>query len=46
MVYYTPEVNGHHQASVMIQDKPIMDSPFTILVVNRREYKEVRLNLN
>ena len=41
IVFYTPEVNGHHRAVVTIQDKPIMDSPFTILVVNRREYQEV-----
>ncbi|EDO34308.1 predicted protein [Nematostella vectensis] len=41
MVYYIPEVNGRHLAHVMISDKAIMDSPFTILVVNRREYKEV-----
>lgn len=40
-VTYMPEVNGKHEVSVAIQDKPIMGSPFTVLVVNRREYADV-----
>ena len=38
---YTPEQNGRHEVSVTIQDKPIKDSPFDVLVINRREYNEV-----
>ena len=44
-MYYTPEMNGKHQVSVSIQAKPIKDSPFTVLVINRREYKEVGSSL-
>lgn len=40
-VSFTPEMNGKHRISVTIQDKPIKDSPFTVLVINRREYNEV-----
>lgn len=40
-VSFTPELNGKHLISVSIQDKPIKDSPFTALVINRREYNEV-----
>ena len=41
LVSYTPELNGRHDISVTIQDKPIKDSPFNVLVINRREYNEV-----
>ena len=41
LVCYTPELNGRHDISVTIQDKPIKDSPFNVLVINRREYNEV-----
>lgn len=40
-VSFTPEMNGKHHISVSIQDKQIKDSPFTVLVINRREYNEV-----
>ena len=45
LVSYTPELNGKHDIYVTIQDKPIKDSPFNVLVINRREYNEVGLTL-
>lgn len=45
IVSYMPEVNGKHEVSVAIQDKPIMGSPFTVVVINRREYSDVGATL-
>ncbi|CAB4021762.1 E3 ubiquitin- ligase TRIM71-like, partial [Paramuricea clavata] len=41
LVSYTPELNGKHEISVTIQDKPIKDSPCNVLVINCRGYNEV-----
>eukprot|EP00112_Aurelia_sp_Birch-Aquarium-sp1_P022616 Seg643.5 transcript_id=Seg643.5/GoldUCD/mRNA.D3Y31 product="E3 ubiquitin-protein ligase TRIM71" protein_id=Seg643.5/GoldUCD/D3Y31 len=41
LITFTPEVNGKHTLQILIQDKPIKDSPFQVSVINRREYSEV-----